>query len=103
MIRGQPGHTRAATRLPATALFRSLEEQGSFTSAARRRAISKAAMSQRMVGLERAAGVPLIQRTTRSVRLTEAGQRLVDETHEAYARIAHSFADVQDQIGRAHV
>lgn len=73
-----------------------LAQQGSFTSAARRLAISKAAMSQRMVELERAAGVPLIQRTTRSVRLTEAGQRLVDETREAYASIAHSFADVQD-------
>ncbi len=73
-----------------------LAQQGSFTAAARRLSVSKAAMSQRMVELERAAGVSLIQRTTRSVRLTEAGQRLVDETREAYARIAHSFADVQD-------
>uniref|UniRef100_UPI00333FCF60 LysR family transcriptional regulator n=1 Tax=Castellaniella defragrans TaxID=75697 RepID=UPI00333FCF60 len=73
-----------------------LAQQGSFTSAARRLSVSKAAMSQRMVELERAAGVPLIQRTTRSVRLTEAGQRLVDDTREAYACIAHSFADVQD-------
>ena len=73
-----------------------LAQQGSFTSAARRLSVSKASMSQRMVELERAAGVSLIQRTTRSVRLTEAGQRLVDETRDAYTRIAHSFADVQD-------
>lgn len=74
-----------------------LAQQGSFTSAARRLSVSKAAMSQRMAELEKAAGVALIQRTTRSVRLTEAGQQLVDETREAYAHIAHSFADVQDR------
>ncbi|MBV2180031.1 MAG: LysR family transcriptional regulator [Castellaniella sp.] len=73
-----------------------LSQQGSFTAAARRLLVSKAAMSQRMAELELAAGVPLIQRTTRSVRLTEAGQRLVDDTRDAYAHIASSFADVQD-------
>src|SRR3546814_10187093 len=42
-----------------------LAQQGSFTSAAKRLSVSKAAMSQRMVELERATGVALIQRTTR--------------------------------------
>ena len=57
-----------------------LAQQGSFTAAAARLGVSKAAMSQRIAELERAARVPLVQRTTRSVRLTEAGQRLVDDT-----------------------
>ena len=56
-----------------------LAQQGSYTAAAQRLGVSKAAMSQRIAELEQAAGVPLVQRTTRSVRLTEAGQRLVDE------------------------
>lgn len=73
-----------------------LAQQGSFTAAARRLSVSKAAMSQRMAELELAAGVPLIRRTTRSVRLTEAGQQLVDDTRDAYAQIAHSFSGVQD-------
>lgn len=73
-----------------------LAEQGSFTAAARRLAVSKAAMSQRVAELEAAAGVPLVLRTTRSVRLTDAGRQLVDETREAYQQIAHSFAEVQD-------
>lgn len=73
--------------------------QGSYTAAARRLGISKAAMSQRIAELERAAGVPLVQRTTRSVRLTEAGQQLVDATREAYAQIERGFANVRDLAG----
>lgn len=73
-----------------------LAEQGSFTSAAKRLGVSKAAMSQRMAELEHAIGVGLIQRTTRSVRLTEAGQQLVDETRRSYEHILQSFANVQD-------
>lgn len=73
-----------------------LGEHGSFTAAAARLSISKAAMSQRIAELERAAGVPLVQRTTRSVRLTEAGQRLGDGTRGAFAQIQQSFAAVRD-------
>jgi DNA-binding transcriptional LysR family regulator len=73
-----------------------LEQQGSYTAAAARLGVSKAAMSQRIAELERAAGVPLVRRTTRSVRLTEAGQRLVDDMRAPFERIAHSFAGVRD-------
>ncbi len=76
-----------------------LGQHGSYTAAATRLGVSKAAMSQRIAELERAAGVPLVQRTTRSVRLTEAGQRLVDETRTPFERIAHSFAGVRDLAG----
>jgi DNA-binding transcriptional LysR family regulator len=76
-----------------------LARQGRYTAAAQRLGISKAAMSQRIAELERAAGVPLVQRTTRSVRLTEAGQQLVERTREAYAEIERSFADVRDLAG----
>lgn len=69
---------------------------GSFTAAAQRLGITKAAMSLRIAELERAAGVGLVQRTTRSVRLTEAGQQLVDATGGAFGDIAHSFASVRD-------
>lgn len=76
-----------------------LEQQGSYTAAAARLGVSKAAMSQRIAELERTAGVALVRRTTRSVRLTEAGQRLVDETRAPFERIAHSFAEVRDLAG----
>jgi DNA-binding transcriptional LysR family regulator len=77
-----------------------LAQQGSYTAAAARLSVSKAAMSQRIAELERSAGVPLVRRTTRSVRLTEAGQQLVDETRAPFERIAHSFAGVRDLAGR---
>ena len=73
-----------------------LGQQGSFTAAAARLGVSKAAMSQRIAELERSAGVPLVSRTTRSVRLTEAGERLVDGTRGAFDQIRESFAGVRD-------
>jgi DNA-binding transcriptional LysR family regulator len=73
-----------------------LSTTGSYTAAAQRLAVSKAAMSQRIAELERAAGVPLVHRTTRSVRLTEAGQQLVDSTRGAFETIERSFAGVKD-------
>ena len=76
-----------------------LDQQGSFTAAAQRLGVSKAGMSQRIAELEREAGVPLVLRTTRSVRLTEAGQRLVHETRASFDAIAQSFAGVRDLAG----
>ena len=76
-----------------------LGQQGSYTAAAARLGVSKAAMSQRIAELERAAGVPLVRRTTRSMRLTEAGQQLVDQTREPFEQIAHSFLKAQDHAG----
>ncbi|CAD5372964.1 LysR family transcriptional regulator [Rubrivivax sp. A210] len=73
-----------------------LAAMGSYTAAAQRLGLSKAAMSQRMAELEEAAGLPLVRRTTRSVRLTEAGQRLVDSTRGAFAEIERSFAGIKD-------
>jgi DNA-binding transcriptional LysR family regulator len=69
---------------------------GSFTAAAQRLGVSKAAMSARIAELERAAGVPLVHRTTRSVRLTEAGQQLVDATRGAFDAIGTAFAGIKD-------
>lgn len=73
-----------------------LRQHGSFSAAAARLGVSKAAMSQRIAELERAAGVALVQRTTRSVRLTEAGERLVEETQGPFEQIALGFAGVRD-------
>lgn len=77
-----------------------IAQTGSFTRAAERLGWSKAAVSQRLAELERAVGLTLVQRTTRSVRLSEAGQRLVDDTAESFAQIARGLAGVRDLAGQ---
>jgi DNA-binding transcriptional LysR family regulator len=71
----------------------------SYTQAARRLGVSKASVSMRIAELERAAGVALVRRTTRSVALTEAGEQLVEETRGAFERIEQSFAGIRDLAG----
>lgn len=73
---------------------------GSFTKAAQRLSLSKAAISQRIADLERAMGAQLVARTTRSVRLTEAGQRLVEDTEASFAQITRSLAELRDAAGQ---
>lgn len=73
-----------------------LGDLGSYTAAAQRLGVSKAAMSQHISELERAAGVPLVQRTTRSVRLTEAGEQLAQTTRGGFEQIERGFAGVKD-------
>jgi DNA-binding transcriptional LysR family regulator len=77
-----------------------IAQSGSYTLAAQRLGLSKAAVSQRIAELERAVGVPLLARTTRSVRLTEAGRQLVEETGASYAQIEQSLAGVRDLAAR---
>jgi DNA-binding transcriptional LysR family regulator len=85
---------------PHIHLLTVIAQAGTFTAAAQRLALSKAAVSQRVAELERAVGMTLVQRTTRSVRLTDAGQRLVDDTAESFAHIARSLAGVRDLAGQ---
>lgn len=73
-----------------------LAQLGSFTKTAQRLGLSKAAVSQRITELERTVGQTLVQRTTRSVRLTEAGQRLVEQTTESFLQIARSVGEARD-------
>jgi len=76
-----------------------LAEHGSYTAAAMRLGVSKAAMSHHISELEKVVGVPLVRRTTRSMRLTEAGQQLVDETRGPFEQIAWSFNSARDIAG----
>jgi DNA-binding transcriptional LysR family regulator len=76
-----------------------LDEQQSYTRAAERLDISKSAISQKIKELENLAGVALVQRTTRSVRLTEAGKELVEDLKSPFAQIEQSFSSIRDSSG----
>jgi len=77
-----------------------IAQLGSFTKAAQRLGLSKAAVSQRIADLERSLGQSLVARTTRSVRLSEAGQRLVAETAAPLAQITAALGASRDAVGQ---
>src|SRR5262245_23656923 len=58
----------------AIAVFVKVMETGSFSAAARRLGMPKTTVSAKVAGLEKRLGVRLIQRTTRKLRATEAGE-----------------------------
>ncbi|NYT66827.1 LysR family transcriptional regulator [Alcaligenaceae bacterium] len=73
-----------------------LSHAGSYTAAAKRLGVSKGAVSVRIAELEQVSGMALVRRTTRSVRLTEAGQALVASTRQAFMSIEQGFDSIQD-------
>ena len=70
----------ALGQLPA---LLAVAEHKSFTRAARDLGVSTSAISQIIGRLEAALGTPLVVRTTRSVNLTDAGERLVADARPA--------------------
>lgn len=58
-------------------VFREVSRLGSLSAAAESLAYTQPAVSQQMAALERRAGMPLLERTTRGVRLTDAGEALL--------------------------
>ena len=73
-------------------VFVAVGELESFAAAARRLDISPAAVTRAVCALEDQLGVKLLQRTTRSVRLTEAGGRYLEDTRHILASINEANA-----------
>jgi DNA-binding transcriptional LysR family regulator len=71
--------------------FLRVAQKRSFTAAASELGVSGSAVSQTVQQLEQRLGVRLLQRTTRSVGLTEAGERL-------YVSVAPAFAQVRAAV-----
>ncbi|HXP01851.1 MAG TPA: LysR family transcriptional regulator [Luteibacter sp.] len=69
---------------------------GSFRGAAAALEMSTSALSQSVAALETRIGTRLFHRTTRSVRLTEAGERFVAEVGPALADIRSAIERVSD-------
>ena len=85
--------------LPDLHMLTVIAETRSLTQTARRLGIAKSSVSTRLKDLERALGVLLVRRTTRSITLTSAGQQLVEETGAAFLHIERGIAGVRDLAG----
>ena len=69
-------------------------EKRSFTAAAAELRVTPSAVSQAVSALEERVGVRLVQRTTRSVGLTEAGARFIARLKPAVAGVQQAFAEL---------
>jgi DNA-binding transcriptional LysR family regulator len=68
-------------------VFARVVEAGSFTAAARLLGMPKTTVSRRIAALEREVGVRLIQRTTRSLNMTDAGRLYYEQSSQALRTI----------------
>lgn len=82
------------TDLNLVSVFLAVADAGSFRAAADRIGVTRPAVSQAIRRLEDRLGVALVQRTTRSVSLTEAGAQL-------YRRVAPAIAEVGTALDAA--
>lgn len=89
------------------AVFAAIAEAGSFTRAGTRLGVSASALSHRMRALETRLGVRLLNRTTRSVKPTEAGERLLASLRPAIRDLDEALialsADRERPAGRVRV
>ncbi|WP_026791959.1 LysR family transcriptional regulator [Pleomorphomonas oryzae] len=76
-------------------LFLAVAEEANFRAAADRLGVTRSAVSQGMRRLEDGFGATLVTRTTRAVRLTEAGERL----HAALNRPMSDIAEALEGVG----
>jgi DNA-binding transcriptional LysR family regulator len=86
--------------------FLAVADEGGFARASRRLSLSPSAVTRAIAALEQRLGAPLFHRTTRRVRLTDAGtrfladcRRILAELETAEAAAAGERAELRGQIG----
>jgi len=81
---------------PSVVAFAEVAREGSFTRAAGRLGISPSALSQSIKTFEQRIGVRLLNRSTRSVSLTDEGRTLLAQVDPGLAMISHAVAALGD-------
>ncbi len=80
-------------------VFARVIEAGSFTAAGRLLGMPKTTVSRRIAALEREVGIRLLQRTTRSLNLTDAGRLYYEQSSQALRTIEEANRQLAE--GRA--
>ncbi|WP_040570700.1 LysR family transcriptional regulator [Methyloversatilis thermotolerans] len=89
------------TLLPAFSAFECVARHASFTRAAAELGVSASALSQSVRTLEQRLGVRLLTRTTRSVSLTDEGERFYDGVRIGLDEFSAALEGVAASRGRA--
>ncbi len=76
------------------AVFVQVVESGSFTAAAKRLSLSKSVVSKYVTRLENRVGARLLNRTTRRLSVTEAGQTFYERSRRGLLEIEEAEAEV---------
>lgn len=84
-------------KLSALAGFVQSVNLGSFSAAAKHLGVSQPAISQQVRGLEEDLGTRLLNRTTRQLKLTEAGERYYAYARDVLERLAEADRSVQSE------
>lgn len=92
-----------AEELGRLAAFLVVVDSGGYSAAARRARIDKSTLSRRVRALEDALGVRLLHRTTREMRLTQAGARLVEQTRGPMLEVLRALRDASEDRASGHV
>ncbi|MGR6981638.1 LysR family transcriptional regulator [Testudinibacter sp. P27/CKL/0425] len=77
-------------------IFHAIVEEGSIAAAARKLEIASPSVSHALKLLEQHIGLPLFNRTTRKIELTEAGARLYESAKPAMQELAFALESVHD-------
>jgi DNA-binding transcriptional LysR family regulator len=86
-------------------LFHLVVKHHSFTGAAAAAGLTQSAITRQVQGIEASLGIELLERTTRSVRLTPAGEflfresaRLIGDVEKSLQRLREEFAGAKKRI-----
>ena len=86
-------------RMGAISLFVRVVDAGSFSAVARTLSVGQPAVSKQIAALEAYLGAQLLQRTSRSLTLTEAGR----DFYEAGVRLLGDLEAAESRVGRGVV
>ena len=86
-------------------LFHLVVKHRSFTKAAELAGVTQSAITRQMQGMEDSLGIDLLERTTRSVRVTKAGEflyhestKLLGDVDQSLRRLKEDFANARKEI-----
>jgi DNA-binding transcriptional LysR family regulator len=93
--------TEAQLDLNLVAVFARVVAAGSFTAAAAGLGVPKSSVSRAVARLEESLGVRLLQRTTRRLGLTQAGERYLTEVRGPLTRLQEATLEVSELTAEA--